>query len=126
MGSVWCGPVPAENVCEGFAIKKAWSRSVLAYAENAKQLGTDGRWQHETLYKEELELLQHSTNLRFGGFLMRQAFDAGKSGDWANYMEVFLESGKLSVWTSAKVRECSNEVEQENEDQQSIVQEILL
>ena len=106
--------------------KKAWSSSVLADAENAKQLGTDGRWQHETLHKEEFELLRHSTDLRFGWFLMRQAFDAVKSGDWANYIEIFLGNGKLSVWTSAKVRECYNEVEQENEDQQSIVQDILL
>ena len=55
-----------------------------------RQLGTDGRWQHETPYKEELELLRHSNDLRFGGVLMRQAYNAVKSGAWANYLEVFL------------------------------------
>ena len=40
-------------------------------------------------------------------------------------METFLGKGKLSVRTSAKVRECYNEVEQEDEDRQSIVQDIL-
>ena len=40
-------------------------------------------------------------------------------------METFLGKGKLSVRTSAKVRECFNEVEQEDEDRQSIVQDIL-
>ena len=53
-----CGNVPPS--------KKAWSSSVLTDAENAKQFGTDGRWQHEKLYKEELELLRHSTDLYFG------------------------------------------------------------
>ena len=31
--------------------KKAWARSILAGAENVRQHGTDGRWQHETPYK---------------------------------------------------------------------------
>ena len=48
------------------------------------------------------------------GVLLRQAYNAGKSGDWANYLEVFLANGKLSG-TSAKVTECY----------QSIVQDIL-
>ena len=37
-----------------------------------------------------------------GVLLKRQAQNAGKSGDWANCLEVLLGSGKLSVWTSAK------------------------
>ena len=39
--------------------------------------------------------------------------------------KVFLASGKFSVWTSAKVRECHNEVEPKDEDRQSIVQDML-
>ena len=50
---------------------------------------------------------------------------AGRSGDWASDLEVFLGQGKLSAWTSVKVRECYSEVEQEDEDRQSIVQDIL-
>ena len=38
---------------------------------------------------------------------MRQAHTAVKSGDWANYLEVFLGSGKLSVWISANVRDAA-------------------
>ena len=44
----------------------------------------------------------------------------GKSGDF------FFENGKISVWTSVKVRECYKEVEQEDEDRQGTVQDILL
>ena len=74
-------------------IIKSWASSVLADAEKVGQHGTDGTWQHETPYKEELKLVRHSTDLRFEGVPMR----------------------KLNLWTSAKVRECYNEVEQEDE-----------
>ena len=43
---------------------------------------------------KELDLLRHSNDLRFEGVPMRQAYNAGKSGDWANYLEVFLGTGK--------------------------------
>ena len=32
-------------------------------------------------------LLRHSTDLRFEGVLLRQAYFAGESSDWANYLE---------------------------------------
>ena len=35
-----------------------------------------------------------------------KAYNAGKSDDWANYLEVFVGNGNLSAWTSAKVEEC--------------------
>ena len=72
-------------------------------------------------FQEELELLRHSKDLRFEGSLMRQAFCAGKSGDWGN----FLENEGLSAWTSVKVRECHSEVEQEDDGRKSIAQQIL-
>ena len=37
----------------------------------------------------------------------------------------FLGNGKLIVWASAKKRECYDEVEQEDEDRQSIAQDIF-
>ena len=46
-----------------------------------RRLGTDGRRQHETRYKEELELVRHSNDLRFGGKLMCRPCYAEKSGD---------------------------------------------
>ena len=52
---------------------------------------------------------------------MRQAYNAGKSGDWAKYLEQFLGNSKLSEWTSAKVMERFHDVEQEDEGRQSIV-----
>ena len=58
-----------------FTIKKAWARSVLADAESVRHDGTDGRWQHETPYKEELEQVRHSS---------RRAYHVGKSGDWVS------------------------------------------
>ena len=58
---------------ERFTIKKAWTRSVLADADNVREHGTDGRRQHETPYMEELELVRHSNDLLFEGVPMRQA-----------------------------------------------------
>ena len=42
-------------------------------------------------------------------------------GDWA----VFHKHDKLSAWTGGNVRECYNEVEQEDEDRPGIAQDIL-
>ena len=83
------------------------------------QLGTDGSWQYESPYKEEPELLRHSTDLRFDGSPARNAYNAGTSGDW----EEFLENGRLSAWTSVKVGECYSEVEQDDEGRQSNAQQ---
>ena len=42
---------------------------------------------------------------------MREAYNAGKSGDWENVLETFLlGNGKLSAWTNVNVRDCYNEV----------------
>ena len=49
----------------------------------------------------------------------------GCQESWANYLEKLLGNGELSLWTSAKVRECYSEVEEEDEVRQSIVQDIL-
>ena len=54
-------------------------------AARVTKLETNGRWQHETPYKEKLELLRHSTDLRFGGSPMRKANIAGKSSDWESF-----------------------------------------
>ena len=40
-------------------------------------------------------------------------------------IERFFENDRLSAWTSVKVRECHNEVEQEDDDRQSTAQQIL-
>ena len=63
----------------------------------------------------------HSTDLRIDGSPMRKANNAAMSSDGG----VFVEDGKLSAWASAKVRECYNEVEQEDEGRKSIAAQIL-
>ena len=63
-GTFWYGTILAQDVGTFHHQKKAWTRSVLAGADTARQNGTDGRWQHETAYEEELELLRHCTDLR--------------------------------------------------------------
>ena len=87
--------------------------------ETAIHNGTDGGWQQETSYEEEVELVWHSSDLGFEGILRLRAYDAGKSG----CLEVFVGNGKASEWTRPKVRECYNEVEQEDEDRQSILED---
>ena len=78
-----------------------------------------------TSSKKDLELVRHSNDLCLGGVLMHRAYCAVKSGDRENGLEQFLENGMLSIWASAQVRECSGEVEQEDEGRQGIVQDIL-
>ena len=53
---------------------------------------------------------------------MRREYFAGKSGDWE---EEFWGSGKLSMWASAKVRDCYSEVEQEDDGRVSIAENSL-
>ena len=78
-GKLWAASVMeqlARRMWERFTIEKAWAKSVSADAEGVRQNGTDGRWQHETPDKEELELVRHSNDLRLGGVLMRPVFYA--------------------------------------------------
>ena len=106
---------------ERFTVKKA-CRTVLEEAARVAQLGIDGSWQKESLYKEELEFLRVVEDLRFDGSSVRKVFRAGKEGDWE---KVFVRNDKFSAWTSVKVRECYSEVEQEDEGRLSIAQGIL-
>ena len=43
-----------------------------------------------------------------------RAFYAGKSGDRVNCVAEFMEKGMLSMWASAKVRECHSREEHED------------
>ena len=50
------------------------ARTVLEAAEKARLSGAHDKWQLDSSYKEELELLRHSKDLRLNGSLIRQAF----------------------------------------------------
>ena len=64
----------------------------------------------------EFELLRVSNDMRWDGTWMRPAIMARKAGEWAD----LVKCDKLNVWTSAKLRECYSEVEQEDDERQSI------
>ena len=81
------------------------------------RFGADGSWQNESLHKEP-ELLRNIGDLSFDGWLLRKTYNVWKCGDW----EEFLENVRLSAWTSVKVRECYNGVD---EDRKSIAQQIM-
>ena len=83
-----------ENI---FTINKAWTWSVLSDAEKERQEGSQGDWQQEMPYKEQLELVGHRSDLSFGGSLVRRAYNAGKLGDWESYLKELRKDGKLSV-----------------------------
>ena len=83
MGSIWHGATRAQNV------------GLLKSRD----------WQQEAPYKEALEFVRHSSDLRFEGILMRRAYEAVKSRDWKDYLEVLLKGDRLSMWASVKVRE---------------------
>ena len=55
-GQLLSGADLAKNVVNDSPFKNAWARSILEDADNVRRLGTDGRWQHVTLCKEEVEL----------------------------------------------------------------------
>ena len=123
-GKLWTALGLEQFLCrmwERFTIQKSVGQIDLGSCRNCDAVRNGGRWQHETPYKEELEHLRHRIDLRFGCLPMRQAYNAGKSGDWANVLETFVENGKFSVCTSVQVREGYNEVEQEGEDRRSVV-----
>ena len=57
----------ARRVWEHFTIKKALARSVLVNVGTERQDETEGDWQQESPYREELELVRHSSDLRLEG-----------------------------------------------------------
>ena len=97
----------------------------MSDAEKDRQAGSQGDWQKETPYKEELELVRRSSGLSFSGLLMRRAYYAGRSGDWESYQEEFRKDGKLSVWASIEEGECHDEVEAEDDGRSSVAQDVL-
>ena len=89
MGSIWHeAPQCAECGVGTFTIKKAGAKSVLAGAVNITQHGTDSRWQHETPYKEEVELVvptfmakRNSPAVRgFGGIVLSSRDERRRDG----------------------------------------------
>ena len=124
-GSIWHGTSRAQNVVTFFYHqKKLGPEQSWQTRKSVRQNGTGGRRQHETPYKEELDLARHSTDPRLEGVSVRRANNAVKSGDWANFWEEFLGKGKLSRWAGAKVRECHSEVEQEDRGRLLVAQDI--
>ena len=57
----------ARRVWEYFTIKKALARSVLVNVGTERQDETEGRWQQDSPYREELVLVRHSSDLRREG-----------------------------------------------------------
>ena len=68
---------------------------MLSDAQKERQVGTQGDWQEETPYKEELTLVTRSSDLSFSGLLMRRAYNAGKSDEWESYLEKFRNRESL-------------------------------
>ena len=60
-------------------------------------------------------------SLPLEGPLMRPAYKASKTGDWAE----FLRCDRLSAWSSVKLRECYCAVEQADEERKSMLQLIF-
>ena len=56
---------------------------------------------------------------------MRRAYHAERSGNWEGHKEEFQNIGKISVWASARVKECHEKVEPEDISRLSIAQDIL-
>ena len=94
----------ARRVWEYFTIKKALARSVLVNVGTERQDETEGRWQQDSPYREELEVVRHSSDLRLEGLLMRRAHYAGRSGDWENHLDEFPKR-----WQAQRMGKCKSE-----------------
>ena len=66
--------------------KKKCAKNFLEEATKAVQLEASGR-QNESPYKEELERLRVSSDMRLDGTLMLHAIKAGKAGDWTDVVK---------------------------------------
>ena len=73
---------------EGFTVKKEVGKEFVGRGNKSGAVEESGSWKNESPYKEELELLRISSDLRLDGTLMRQAFKASKAGDWVDKRDV--------------------------------------
>ena len=101
------------RIWDKFATKKFRASERLEEATRAVQQGTS--WQDESQFKEELELLRESGDMRLDGTLIRQAIEAGKAGDRSKLVNIDM----LNTWTSAKLQECHREVKQEDDERRA-------
>ena len=108
---MWCHP-------ETIHRQQSVGRIDFGRCKKCEAMGTDGRWQRETPYKEELELLRHCTDMRCEVYWCAKLTMQGESGDWANSLDIYLANGRLNAWTSVRVRACCIEVEQDYEDRE--------
>ena len=115
----WLHPENVETMCG----QKEVGKKMVGRSDERGAVGDKKSWQHESLYKE-VEFLRVSSDLRLDGTLRRQATQvakAAKADDWTD----LVESDRLNTWTSAKQRECHSEMDQEDEERKTIVQQIL-
>ena len=102
-GNIWHGSNRAQNV---------------GTFHHQKKLGKDRSWQMQKV-SGEMEQTGGNSKRRTGrsssSSSTEMIYNTGKSGDGENYLEEISGNGKLSVWTSVKVRECYSEVERDDE-----------
>ena len=77
----------SKKMWERFTVKKKVRKEFLEDATKAVQLEACGSWQNESPYKEELERLLVSSDMRLDGTLMLQEIEAGKAGDWTDLVK---------------------------------------
>ena len=94
-GKLWAAFGVEQFLRRMFHHQKKWARSILEDAENVKRPRTDGKWQYETPYMEEFELLRHITDLRFEGSLLRQACNAAFLGHGKHQRKIKRESESM-------------------------------
>ena len=90
------------KMCQHFTVTKKWSKQVVANAKKELPEGTQGDWQKESLFNEELDLVKCSTDLSDDAFLQLRAYCAGRSGNREGYKEEFQKNGRPSVWARIK------------------------
>ena len=67
---------------ERFTGETRCAKNFLEEATKVVQFEASGSWQNESPYKEELERLRASSDMRLDGTLMLHEIKAGKAGDW--------------------------------------------
>ena len=95
-------------------------------ADEEKQAGTQGQWQRESPAREYLEQVKCCHDTDCDESMMKKGFTALKNGTWEERKDIFRRKMKASEWAFDMIKEAFELVAQDETEEMSILQEIML
>ena len=114
------------GMLQQFSCERSKAKRFRALADEEKQAGIPGQWQQESPAREYLEQVKCCHDTDCNEPMMKKGFTAFKNGTWEEYQETFRKKMKASVWAFDRIKEAFELVAQDEAEQMSIVQEIML